>query len=126
MGRRNGLEIAGFLIVAISWGGAVAMANPLNVHGYVQFDSRDFIDGAVSPAANTFLFRRIQPIVEGTVARYWDYRIMTNFAGGEAAYALGVLNGVANGASAATSPRAVTGRRRNFSSAAFSCRIDLN
>jgi len=58
----------------------------LQVRGYVQFDGR-FYPGADAPAAatDTFLLRRVRPIVQGTVGRYFDFNLTPDFGGGTTA-----------------------------------------
>src|SRR5688572_30913958 len=47
----------------------------LKVRGYVQADGRFFPDDAVTGTANdTFLMRRVRPILEGTMFEKFDYR----------------------------------------------------
>ena len=54
----------------------------IRFRGYVQEDGRFF--GADAPAGNsTFLLRRVRPILEGTVFRYYDFRVMTDFGEGK-------------------------------------------
>lgn len=48
----------------------------LKLRGYVQIDGR-FFDGAA--AADTFVVRRARPILEGTVFRIFDFRLMPDF-----------------------------------------------
>jgi phosphate-selective porin OprO/OprP len=43
----------------------------LKIRGVVQADARSFFQGGV----NTFLIRRARPTLEGTVYRYFDYRL---------------------------------------------------
>ena len=51
------------------------------IRGYVQFDSRFYPaqepDGALT---DTFLIRRARPILEGTVYRKFDWRVMLDFS----------------------------------------------
>src|SRR5688500_18001975 len=56
----------------------------LKIRGYLQADSRWFIDdeGAGSTANDTFLLRRVRPIFEGTVYDKFDYRLMLDFGSG--------------------------------------------
>ena len=56
----------------------------LKIRGYLQADSRWFIDdeGASSTSNDTFLLRRVRPIFEGTVYDKFDYRLMLDFASG--------------------------------------------
>jgi len=53
----------------------------LKLRGYTQFDSRWFSNtNNYGPGADTFFFRRIRPIFEGTLANFIDFRIMPDFA----------------------------------------------
>ncbi len=55
----------------------------LKVRGYVQADSRTFLDDNKALKGNdTFLLRRVRPVFEGTVARDFDYRLMLDFGSG--------------------------------------------
>jgi phosphate-selective porin OprO/OprP len=54
----------------------------VRVTGYVQLDGRFFQDEGAGAAADTFVLRRVRPIVQGTVARFFDFYIMTDFGGG--------------------------------------------
>src|SRR5262249_10107873 len=51
--------------------------------GYVQADSRFFL-GDQPAAIDTFTLRRVRPIFEATVYKYFDIRIMPDFGGGTA------------------------------------------
>ncbi len=52
----------------------------LKVRGYVQTDARFFPgDNSGGTVNDTFLIRRLRPILEGTVAEKYDYRIMLDF-----------------------------------------------
>ena len=53
----------------------------MNLHGYVQADSRFYLN-ANNPANDTFLLRRVRPILEGTVFNRFDYRFMPDFGSG--------------------------------------------
>jgi phosphate-selective porin OprO and OprP len=55
----------------------------LRVGGYLQFDSRFFLDEKQRSTVDTFTLRRVRPILEGTVAKIFDFRIMTDFGGGQ-------------------------------------------
>jgi phosphate-selective porin OprO and OprP len=58
----------------------------LRFRGYTQFDTRFFQDAPANraPGQDTFYFRRIRPILEGTLAGVVDFKIMPDFAGGTA------------------------------------------
>ena len=55
----------------------------MNIHGYVQADGRFYLNEH-NPANDTFLLRRVRPIIEGTVFDRFDYRFMPDFASGTA------------------------------------------
>lgn len=57
----------------------------LRLRGYTHFDGRFFAEAPANrPAgADTFFFRRIRPIFEGTLAGVVDFRIMPDFAGSQ-------------------------------------------
>ena len=55
----------------------------IKLRGYTQLDSRFFVgesDDAPTNGTDTFIFRRVRPIVEGTVGGWADFRIMPDFA----------------------------------------------
>ena len=55
----------------------------LKLRGYVQADARFYPDDVATGARNdTFLLRRVRPIIEGTVAERFDYRLMLDFPSG--------------------------------------------
>jgi phosphate-selective porin OprO/OprP len=51
------------------------------IHGYAQADGR-FYTGDQNAASDTFLLRRVRPIIEGTVYQNFDYRLMLDFGSG--------------------------------------------
>jgi phosphate-selective porin OprO/OprP len=52
----------------------------MKIRGYVQADARFYPDDAAKTSANdTFLLRRVRPIIEGTVWDKFDYRVMLDF-----------------------------------------------
>lgn len=53
----------------------------LKLRGYVQADSRWFIDDHLD-GNDTFLLRRVRPIFEGTVFDKYDFRVMLDFGSG--------------------------------------------
>jgi phosphate-selective porin OprO/OprP len=54
----------------------------LQVRGYVQLDGRFFPGDTGALAIDNFLLRRVRPIVQGTVAKYFDFNITPDFGGG--------------------------------------------
>lgn len=54
----------------------------LKIRGYVQFDGRFYADDEQKPAVDTFVLRRVRPILEGTLWKIFDYRVMTDFGAG--------------------------------------------
>ena len=55
----------------------------LRLRGYTQFDGRFFQSDDQRPATDTFTLRRVRPILEGTVYKIFDFRIMPDFGGGQ-------------------------------------------
>lgn len=53
----------------------------LRFRGYVHSDGRFFPGSDGVPATDNFLIRRARPIVEATVGRYFDFRLMPDFGG---------------------------------------------
>src|SRR5258708_4319939 len=53
----------------------------MNIHGYMQADARFYLNEH-HPAYDTFLLRRIRPIIEGNVYDRFDYRLMLDFGSG--------------------------------------------
>jgi phosphate-selective porin OprO and OprP len=51
------------------------------VRGYLQLDGRFFFDQNTS-VIDTFVLRRVRPIFEGTVYKYFDFKIMPDFGNG--------------------------------------------
>ena len=72
--------------VTIGSGGLVVSSADSNfvlrVRGGLQADGRFFVGDSV--ANDTFLLRRVRPILEGTVFGKFDYRLMADFASGVA------------------------------------------
>jgi phosphate-selective porin OprO/OprP len=60
----------------------------LRVGGYAQADGRFYLDDKLNHGVDTFLMRRVRPILEGTLYRDFDYRIMMDFGNGAAQTAL--------------------------------------
>jgi len=54
-------------------------ATQLHVHGYAQADDRMFSANSKDQELDTFLFRRIRPLFEGTLFRAVDFRFMPDF-----------------------------------------------
>ena len=53
----------------------------MNIHGYMQADARFYLEDN-TPANDTFLLRRVRPIIEGTVYDRFSYRFMPDFGSG--------------------------------------------
>ena len=51
----------------------------LQVHGYLQADNRMFSSNTRGQELDIFLFRRIRPVLEGTLFRQVDFRFMPDF-----------------------------------------------
>jgi phosphate-selective porin OprO/OprP len=60
----------------------------LKLRGYIQADARFYADDHAAGTANdTFLLRRVRPILEGTVFEKYDFRLMLDFGSGVTASA---------------------------------------
>ena len=55
----------------------------MKLKGYIQADTRTFPNNGGDTGFNNFTMRRVRPIVEGTVYKYFDYKIMPDFGGGQ-------------------------------------------
>ena len=70
--------------ISIGADGLVAKSADSNftmyAHGYAQADARYYLGNKTVP--DTFLLRRVRPIVEGSVFEKFDYRIMLDFGSG--------------------------------------------
>lgn len=58
-------------------------ANRLRFRGVLHMDGRHFEGGGSPSASNTWLLRRVRPMVEGTVANIYDFRFTPDFGGGK-------------------------------------------
>lgn len=54
----------------------------LRLRATIQGDARFYPDGGPGTAKDTFLMRRVRPIIEGTVFERFDYRLMLDFGSG--------------------------------------------
>jgi phosphate-selective porin OprO/OprP len=54
----------------------------LRLRGYVQLDGRFYQDEHLRRGVDTFVIRRARPILEGTVFKIFDFRLMPDFGGG--------------------------------------------
>jgi phosphate-selective porin OprO/OprP len=55
----------------------------LKISGYAQADSRFFVDDSQKLGTSTFVLRRVRPLFEGTVYKYFDFRMMPDFGNGQ-------------------------------------------
>ena len=53
----------------------------IRFRGYLQSDGRFFPSSEAVPATDNLLIRRARPIIEATVGRYFDFRVMPDFGG---------------------------------------------
>jgi len=56
----------------------------LRLRGYAQADGRFYFDDKHNNGTDTFLMRKVRPILEGTIYRDFDFRIMPDFGNGAA------------------------------------------
>jgi phosphate-selective porin OprO/OprP len=61
------------------WFSTADGATQLHVHGYLQADDRMFSANTHGEELDTFLFRRIRPLFEGTLFNAVDFRFMPDF-----------------------------------------------
>jgi len=54
----------------------------LRLRGYVQLDGRFYQDDVAKKGTDTFIIRRARPILEGTIFKIFDFRIMPDFGAG--------------------------------------------
>ena len=59
-------------------------ANSIRFRGVLHFDGRDFLDDSTPETSDTWLLRRVRPIIEGTVNNIYDFRFTPDFGGGRA------------------------------------------
>ncbi|HUB87912.1 MAG TPA: porin, partial [Verrucomicrobiae bacterium] len=52
----------------------------MNIRGYIQLDTRTFVQNA-QPGADGFILRRVHPIIAGTIFHDFDYQFMAEFGG---------------------------------------------
>ena len=67
-------------------GFSIASADASNVirfRGNLAVDGRWFMDHSTPETADTFLFRKVRPYIEGTIDNDYDFRFMPDFAGGK-------------------------------------------
>lgn len=55
----------------------------VRVGGYIQADTRVYPGDEASLATTGLILRRARPIVEGTISRYFDFRVMPDFGTGQ-------------------------------------------
>ena len=58
-------------------------SNVLRLGALVQADGRYFTDSATSSTFNTWLLRRVRPILQGTFDDIYDFKLMPDFGGGK-------------------------------------------
>ena len=58
-------------------------SNVIRFRGNLAVDGRWFMDKSTPETADTFLFRKVRPYIEGTIDNDYDFRFMPDFAGGK-------------------------------------------
>lgn len=56
----------------------------LQLRGYAHFDGRFYPGDDARAATDSFLLRRVRPILSGTVGKYFDFNLTPDFGGGAA------------------------------------------
>lgn len=64
----------------------------MSLHGYTQADQRFYLGSEPSAALDAFILRRARLVLEATVARYFDFRLMPDFGEGKAQLMDGYLD----------------------------------
>jgi phosphate-selective porin OprO/OprP len=54
----------------------------IQLRGYTHFDGRFYASDGAGAATDSFLLRRVRPIVQGSLGRYIEFGIMPDFGGG--------------------------------------------
>jgi phosphate-selective porin OprO/OprP len=57
-------------------------SNVLQIGGLIQADGRFDVSDPTSTVVDTLLLRRVRPILQGRVDKYFEFRLMPDFAGG--------------------------------------------
>lgn len=57
-------------------------ASFLRIRGYIQADAQFYVRDDEAPLTDTFVLRRVRPVFEGTVSRFFDYKFMPDFGAG--------------------------------------------
>jgi phosphate-selective porin OprO/OprP len=64
------------------WLGGASAPFQLRLHALVQVDGRAFLEDDAQLLTDTFVLRRIRPIIEGTIGEWVDFRIVPDFGNG--------------------------------------------
>jgi phosphate-selective porin OprO/OprP len=57
-------------------------ASFLRIRGYIQADAQFYVRDHETPLTDTFVLRRVRPVFEGTMSRFFDYKFMPDFGAG--------------------------------------------
>ena len=57
--------------------------NVIKLRGTLNVDGRYFVDAVTPTTADTFVLRKVRPIVEGTLSGIYDFRLQPEFGGGK-------------------------------------------
>jgi phosphate-selective porin OprO/OprP len=57
-------------------------ASFLRIRGYIQADAQFYVRDTETPLTDTFVLRRVRPVFEGTVSKFFDYKFMPDFGAG--------------------------------------------
>ena len=75
--------------VAVKWNngldiGTADGANDFQIGTLVELDGRFGLDDPLHQVNDTFVMRRVRPIFQGRVAKYFEFRVMPDFGNGQA------------------------------------------
>jgi phosphate-selective porin OprO/OprP len=74
--------------VTVKWNNGLEVAtsdgaNNFQLGTLIELDGRFDLDDPLNEVTNTFVMRRVRPILQGRVARYFEFRVMPDFGNGQ-------------------------------------------
>jgi phosphate-selective porin OprO and OprP len=74
--------------VSVKWNNGLDIstsdgANDFQLGTLVELDGRFDLDDPLNEVINTFVMRRVRPILQGRVAKYFEFRVMPDFGNGQ-------------------------------------------
>jgi phosphate-selective porin OprO/OprP len=74
--------------VVVKWNNGLDVATPDGANDFqlgtlTELDGRFDVDDPLHEVTNTFVMRRVRPILQGRVAKYFEFRVMPDFGNGQ-------------------------------------------